>query len=213
MRGACTLIGRCPCCARFVRLVSGWLPYSVGVTDVATTKEADDCSAKSPALPDRFRDVEHLEEVMTAPTPELVAELAQVVRRHHHPGRRRQDRPDAGAAGQARRARTSASSASRASASRACARSSPRCGIECIAADLLDREQVEALPKLPNVIFMAGRKFGSSGARRPDLGDERACSGAGRRGLRRLAHRRLLDRLRLPLRRRRSTAARPRRRR
>ena len=37
-------------------------------------------------------------------------------------------------------------------------------GIECIEADLLDRAQVEALPKLPNVVFMAGRKFGSSGA-------------------------------------------------
>jgi nucleoside-diphosphate-sugar epimerase len=36
-------------------------------------------------------------------------------------------------------------------------------GIECIAADLLDRKQVEALPKSPNVIFMAGRKFGSTG--------------------------------------------------
>ena len=31
-----------------------------------------------PNSPDRFRDVEHLEEVMTTPTPELVAELAQV---------------------------------------------------------------------------------------------------------------------------------------
>ena len=35
-------------------------------------------------------------------------------------------------------------------------------GIECVTADLLDRKQVEALPKLANVIFMAGRKFGSS---------------------------------------------------
>ncbi|MFL5046879.1 MAG: NAD-dependent epimerase/dehydratase family protein [Xanthobacteraceae bacterium] len=35
-------------------------------------------------------------------------------------------------------------------------------GIECIEADLLDRGQVEALPKLANVIFMAGRKFGAS---------------------------------------------------
>ena len=33
-------------------------------------------------------------------------------------------------------------------------------GIECIAADLLDRKQIDALPKLPNVVFMAGRKFG-----------------------------------------------------
>src|SRR6478736_8283838 len=36
-------------------------------------------------------------------------------------------------------------------------------GIECIEADLLDRARIEALPKLPNVIFMAGRKFGSTG--------------------------------------------------
>ena len=35
--------------------------------------------------------------------------------------------------------------------------------IECIAADLLDRSQIEALPKPANVIFMAGRKFGASG--------------------------------------------------
>ena len=38
-----------------------------------------------------------------------------------------------------------------------------RCGIECIEADLLDRKQIDALPKLANVVFMAGRKFGSAG--------------------------------------------------
>ncbi|MCP5367851.1 MAG: NAD(P)-dependent oxidoreductase [Hyphomicrobiales bacterium] len=37
-------------------------------------------------------------------------------------------------------------------------------GIECIAADLLDRAALDALPKLENVVFMAGRKFGSTGA-------------------------------------------------
>ena len=36
--------------------------------------------------------------------------------------------------------------------------------IETVAADLLDRESVAALPDAPNVLFMAGRKFGSSGA-------------------------------------------------
>src|SRR5262249_42385886 len=36
-------------------------------------------------------------------------------------------------------------------------------GIECLSADLLDRKQVDALPKLSNVVFMAGRKFGSTG--------------------------------------------------
>jgi nucleoside-diphosphate-sugar epimerase len=40
-------------------------------------------------------------------------------------------------------------------------------GIECIAADLLDRDSLAKLPKPANVIFMAGRKFGTSG--REDL--------------------------------------------
>jgi nucleoside-diphosphate-sugar epimerase len=42
-----------------------------------------------------------------------------------------------------------------------------RDGIETIAADLFDPVQVERLPRVPNVLFLAGRKFGSSG--RPDL--------------------------------------------
>lgn len=37
-------------------------------------------------------------------------------------------------------------------------------GIETIAADLLDRDAVAALPDAENMVFMAGRKFGSSGA-------------------------------------------------
>lgn len=37
-------------------------------------------------------------------------------------------------------------------------------GIETIVADLLDRYAVAALPEAENVVFMAGRKFGSSGA-------------------------------------------------
>ena len=36
-------------------------------------------------------------------------------------------------------------------------------GIETVTADLLDREQVQRLPDAENVIFMAGRKFGSTG--------------------------------------------------
>lgn len=35
-------------------------------------------------------------------------------------------------------------------------------GIETISADLLDEAQVSALPKVKNVLYMAGRKFGSS---------------------------------------------------
>ncbi|MGU3575144.1 NAD-dependent epimerase/dehydratase family protein [Brucellaceae bacterium C25G] len=36
-------------------------------------------------------------------------------------------------------------------------------GIETIACDMLDRDALEKLPKFKNIIFMAGRKFGSSG--------------------------------------------------
>ena len=37
-------------------------------------------------------------------------------------------------------------------------------GVECIAADLLSREALAALPDVPNIAFMAGRKFGSQGS-------------------------------------------------
>src|SRR5688500_16249037 len=37
-------------------------------------------------------------------------------------------------------------------------------GIECIEADLLSRPALAALPEAPNVVFMAGRKFGSTGS-------------------------------------------------
>ena len=113
-------------------------------------------------LPDRFRDVEHLEEVMTAPSPELVSALAQVegdiivlgvggkigptlarMAKRAAPGKR--------VVGVARFSEKGLREALTAH------------GIECIAADLLDRAQIEALPKLPNVIFMAGFKFGASG--------------------------------------------------
>jgi nucleoside-diphosphate-sugar epimerase len=40
-------------------------------------------------------------------------------------------------------------------------------GVECVAADLLDREAIARLPDAANVVFMAGRKFGSAG--REDL--------------------------------------------
>ena len=36
-------------------------------------------------------------------------------------------------------------------------------GIECVECDLLERESLARLPRAANVVFMAGRKFGSSG--------------------------------------------------
>src|SRR5439155_19118087 len=37
-------------------------------------------------------------------------------------------------------------------------------GVEAVSCDLLDREQVTALPKLANIVYMAGRKFGDTGS-------------------------------------------------
>ncbi len=38
------------------------------------------------------------------------------------------------------------------------------CGVETISADLLDFDRLATLPDAPNLVFMAGRKFGSAGA-------------------------------------------------
>ena len=118
---------------------------------------------QSPApLPDRFRDVEHLEEVMTAPSAVLIADLAEF------PG----DIIVLGVGGKigptlARLAKRAAPGKRIVGVARfnepGLREKLTGWGIECIAADLLDRKQVEALPKLANVVFMAGRKFGSFG--------------------------------------------------
>jgi nucleoside-diphosphate-sugar epimerase len=114
------------------------------------------------ALPDRFRDVEHLEDVMTTPSAALTAELREL------PG----DLIILGVAGKigptlARLAKRAAPGKRIVGVARFSEPGSRQqldaAGIDCVTADLLDRGQVEALPKLPNVVFMAGRKFGSSG--------------------------------------------------
>ncbi|HET6519772.1 MAG TPA: NAD(P)-dependent oxidoreductase [Geminicoccaceae bacterium] len=114
-------------------------------------------------LPDRFEDVDHLEDVMTTPTAALVDDLARLDG----------DVLVLGAGG--KMGPTLARLAKRAAPGKrvvAVARFSEPgladrlagCGVETISCDLLEREEVEALPELPNVIFMAGRKFGTSGA-------------------------------------------------
>jgi nucleoside-diphosphate-sugar epimerase len=114
-------------------------------------------------FPERFSDSEHLENVMSTPSAGLMADLAKV------PG----DIMVLGVGG--KMGPTLARMAKRAVRDRrvfGVARFSEAGlrekleshGIECIAADLLSREALAALPDVPNIVFMAGRKFGSQGS-------------------------------------------------
>jgi nucleoside-diphosphate-sugar epimerase len=114
-------------------------------------------------LPDRFDNVAHLEDVMTTPSPALVSAL----------GALDGDILVLGVGGKmgptlARLAKRAAPAKRVIGVARfsepGLKASLERHGIECIAADLLSREQLAALPDAPNVVFMAGRKFGSTGS-------------------------------------------------
>jgi nucleoside-diphosphate-sugar epimerase len=115
------------------------------------------------SLPDRFEDVEALEEFMTRPSQALVDDLTRLSG----------DIMVLGVGG--KMGPTLARLAKRAAPSKrivGVARFSEpglqqrleSWGIETISCDLLDRAAVERLPKTANIVYMAGRKFGSSGA-------------------------------------------------
>lgn len=116
-----------------------------------------------PHLPARIADLAALEELMSRPSPELVRALAAA------PG----DILVLGVGGKmgptlarmARRADPARRVIGVARFSEPGLRESLQAhGVECIAADLLSREALAQLPEAPNVIFMAGRKFGSTGS-------------------------------------------------
>src|SRR5258708_6099672 len=113
------------------------------------------------ARPDRLRDVEHLEEVMTTPAAALIAALQEL------PG----DIIILGVGGKigptlARLVKRAAPGKRVVGVARFSEKGVRRklagCALECVEADLLQRKQIDALPKLPNVVFMAGRKVRSS---------------------------------------------------
>lgn len=114
-------------------------------------------------LPSSFTGIEHLEDVMSAPSAALVETLRGL------PG----DIMILGVGGKmgptlarmAKRAAPAKRVIGVARFSEPGLRGSLEAhGIECIAADLLSSEQLGALPDVPNIVFMAGRKFGSTGS-------------------------------------------------
>lgn len=113
-------------------------------------------------LPERFESVEALEHTLSTPTPGLVQDFARLDG----------DLLILGVGGKV--GPTLAMMAKRAAPSKrviGVARfSDPEvrrrieaAGIETIACDLLDPEAVAGLPKVKNVVYMAGRKFGTAG--------------------------------------------------
>jgi nucleoside-diphosphate-sugar epimerase len=116
-------------------------------------------------LPPAISDLDQLEQLLTEPAAETVEAVKRVDG----------DIMVLGAAGKmgptlARMARRSLDAAGLSRRVIAVSRfSSPagrkaleRHGIETIACDLLDEGSLERLPEVPNIVFMAGRKFGSS---------------------------------------------------
>ena len=112
------------------------------------------------ALPARFEDEDHLEDLLSTPSPALIADFAGL----------EGDLVVLGVAGKV--GPTLARMAKRAAPHKrvvGVARFSEpglreqmnSWGIETIKCDLLDAEAVARLPKLPNVVYMAGKKFGT----------------------------------------------------
>ena len=113
-------------------------------------------------FPDHFRDVEHLEDFMSTPTAEVVEDLNSLDG----------DIIILGVGGKigvtlARMAKRAAPGKRVIGVSRFSEKGVEErlnaWGIETIRCDLLDRSAVNALPKLPNVIYMAGLKFDTGG--------------------------------------------------
>jgi nucleoside-diphosphate-sugar epimerase len=117
-------------------------------------------------LPPSIRDVEHLEELLSEPNSGAVEAMARLqgdlvilgVGGKMGPTLARMARRASEAAGVQRRI----IGVSRFS-SGGLEKQLQSFGIETIRCDLLERQQVEKLPDVPNVIFMTGMKFGSTG--------------------------------------------------
>ncbi|MEJ6021039.1 NAD-dependent epimerase/dehydratase family protein [Ramlibacter sp. PS4R-6] len=115
------------------------------------------------SLPSCFEDVARLEDVMSTPSPGLVADLQRVAGDLMVLGVGGKMGPTL--ARMARRAAPGKRVIGVARFSEPGLREQLQAhGVECIAADLLSREALARLPDVPNIVYMAGRKFGSTGS-------------------------------------------------
>ncbi len=133
-------------------------------TEAGTGRSATEGAVLSPeTFPDVFADEDHLEDFMSTPTQALIDDLAEL----------EGDIAILGVGG--KMGPTLARMVKRAAPAKrvlGVARFTEpgvrerleSWGVETRVCDLLDRDEVAAIPKLPNVIYMAGKKFGTEGA-------------------------------------------------
>jgi nucleoside-diphosphate-sugar epimerase len=115
------------------------------------------------SLPPRFDSIDHLEDVMSEPSMALIQDLARVDGDIMVLGVGGKMGPTL--ARMAKRAAPGKRVIGVARFSEAGLRGRLEAqGIECIEADLLSRDALASLPSVQNIIFMAGRKFGSQGS-------------------------------------------------
>ncbi|HCM27311.1 MAG TPA: epimerase [Treponema sp.] len=135
-------------------------------------------------LPENFRDEEELDEFISRPSEEVIdlfrrldgdlvvlgvagkmgIHLATMARRAADAADAADGADAAGAADTAGGPKTARRVTGVARFSDALSRERlERAGVRTVACDLLDRKKTETLPDAPNVVFMAGRKFGTSG--------------------------------------------------
>jgi hypothetical protein len=118
------------------------------------------------SVSDRIRDVDHLEELLSEPTPGVIATMRRLsgdilvlgIGGKMGPSLARMAKRASELAGVNRRV----IGVSRFSSPELPAQLQ-RWGVETIAGDLLDRTSLAALPDVPNIVYMAGMKFGSTG--------------------------------------------------
>jgi len=117
-------------------------------------------------LPETIRDVEDLEELLSRPSERVIQTMSRVegdvmvlgAAGKMGPTLTRMAKRACEAAGVDRRV-IAVSRFSDAAAKERLEQS----GVETIACDLLERSQLESLPEIRNIVYMAGRKFGSTG--------------------------------------------------
>jgi nucleoside-diphosphate-sugar epimerase len=117
-------------------------------------------------LPERIEDVEHLEDLLSEPTEQAVATLAELegdlivlgASGKMGPTLGRMARRASDQAGVRRRVLGVARFSDPQQEARLQAH-----GVETIRCDLLEQDQLEALPQAANVVYLVGMKFGSTG--------------------------------------------------